>query len=188
MESTSVSLLEQLRAHPAPEAWSRFVRLYTPLLFFWARKLGLRDADAADLVQDVFTILVQKMPTFYYDRQKSFRNWLRTILLNRGRNILRRAGDAPVSVATYSLDTIADPHGLDALAEDEYREHLVNNALELMRREFPFKTWKACWEHVVMGRPAAEVAAELDISTGAVYVAKSRVLTRVRQELAGLLD
>jgi RNA polymerase sigma-70 factor (ECF subfamily) len=188
MEKTSASLLEQLRVAPAPETWSRFVKLYTPLLFFWARKLGLRDADAADLVQDVFTTLVQKMPSFHYDQQKSFRSWLRTILMNKGRDALRRAAQSPLADGAAGLSGVADPDEAVALVEAEYRQHLLNHALELMQREFPVKTWKACWEHVVMGRPAAEVAAELGIVVGAVYVAKSRVLARVRQELAGLLD
>lgn len=87
---TPASLLERLR-QPAPEsAWTRFVQLYTPLLFFWARRLGLRDADAADLVQDVLVLLVRKLPEFSYDRNKSFRAWLRTVTLNCWRNGARR--------------------------------------------------------------------------------------------------
>lgn len=187
MDRTSASLLEELRQAPDQQTWGRFVKLYTPLLFFWARKLGLHEADAADLVQDVFTILVRKMPEFYYDQQKSFRKWLRTILMNKWRNSLRRAANARQG-GPEGLSAVADPQDPDEVIEAEYRQHLLNNALELMRSEFPIKTWKACWEHVVMGRPAAEVAAELGIVPGAVYVAKSRVLSRVRQELAGLLD
>jgi RNA polymerase sigma-70 factor (ECF subfamily) len=75
-----------------------------------------------------------------------------------------------------------------AFEEAEYRQHLARRALELMQAEFPPATWKACWEVVVAGRPAAEVAAELAISIDSVYAAKSRVLRRLRQELAGLLD
>src|SRR2546421_13117696 len=69
---TPASLLERLRQPAAPAAWNRFVELYTPVLYAWTRRLGLQPADAADLVQDVFTILVQKLPTFQYDKQKSF--------------------------------------------------------------------------------------------------------------------
>jgi RNA polymerase sigma-70 factor (ECF subfamily) len=187
VDKTSASLLEQLRLDRGQDAWARFVRLYTPLMFFWARKLGMREADAADLVQDVFTILVQKLPTFEYDQVKGFRNWLRTILLNRWRNLLRKkAGERATGPA--GLSDVADSEDPEAVVEAEYRQYLLNNALDLMKSEFPHKTWKACWEHVVMGRPAAEVAAELGIVPGAVYVAKSRVLARVRQELAGLLE
>jgi RNA polymerase sigma-70 factor (ECF subfamily) len=74
------------------------------------------------------------------------------------------------------------------VSETEYRHWLVGRALELMRAEFQPTTWKACWECVVNSRPAADVAAELGISVGAVYMAKSRVLSRLRQELTGLLD
>jgi RNA polymerase sigma-70 factor (ECF subfamily) len=187
VESTSTSLLERFQQAAGPEAWARFVRLYTPLLFYWARKLGLRDADAADLVQDVFTILVQKLPTFQYDSQKGFRNWLRTVLLNKWRNSLRRKANAP-NAGPEGLSEVADPQDPKELVEAEYRQHLLSHALELMKSEFPVKTWKACWEHVVLGRSAAEVAAELGIVVGTVYVAKARVLSRVRQELSGLLE
>jgi len=107
--------------------------------------------------------------------------------MNRWRNSLRQAANA-LQAGPDGLSAVADPQDQDEMIEAEYRQHLLSNALELMRSEFPVKTWKACWEHVVMGRPAAEVAAELGIVSGAVYVAKSRVLARVRQELAGLLD
>lgn len=188
MDNTPPSLLERLRRLPAPESWVRFVQLYTPLLFFWARKLGLRETDAADLVQDVFTVLVQKLPTFQYDQQKGFRNWLRTIMLNKWRNSLRKKANHRIDGQELNASDVADPRDPEALVEAEYWQHLLSHAFELMRSEFPVKTWKACWEHVVMGRPAADVAAELDICVGAVYVAKSRVLARLRRDLAGLLD
>jgi RNA polymerase sigma-70 factor (ECF subfamily) len=188
MHTTSVSLLDQLRQPTGQESWSRFVKLYTPLLFFWARKLGLRDADAAELVQEIFVVLVQKLPAFEYERQKGFRNWLRTVLLNKWRNSLRKKANARLAGGEIDLAEVADSAEEDVLAETEYRQHLMSHAMELMRSEFPLKTWKACWEHVVMDRPAAEVAAELGIVVGAVYVAKSRVLARLRQELIGLLD
>ena len=74
------SLLQQLRSSDDQRAWRRFVDLYTPLLFYWARCVGLQESDAADLVQEVFTLLVRKLPEFTYDHNKGFRNWLRTVL------------------------------------------------------------------------------------------------------------
>jgi RNA polymerase sigma-70 factor (ECF subfamily) len=191
MHTTSASLLEQLR-QPADQgataaAWGRFVQLYTPLLFFWARRLGLQEPDAADLVQDVFTVLLQKLPSFRYDQRKGFRNWLRTIIVNKWRDRKRREAVAPVQAAA-GLAELPVPDDTEAFGEAEYRQQLVGRALELMQAEFAVNTWKACWEHVVSGRPAAEVAAELGISVNAVYVAKSRVLRRLHQELDGLMD
>lgn len=187
MHTTSVSLLEELRqTSPGQESWTRFVNLYTPLLFYWARKLGMRDADAADLVQDVFTILVRKLPSFNYDPDKGFRDWLRTVLVNKWRNHVR--DNARRVRDDASLADLADEGDVDALTEAEYHEYLLSHMLTFMRERFSTNTWKACWEHVVMDRSAAEVAADLGISVGAVYVAKSRVVSRIRQELAGLLD
>jgi RNA polymerase sigma-70 factor (ECF subfamily) len=192
MHTTSASLLEQLRAPADLEvtaaAWGRFVKLYTPLLFYWARRTGLQEPDAADLVQEVMATLVQKMPEFSYDPGQGFRSWLRTVILNKWRDRLRQPVLPSGGAADPSLSNVPDSQGPDVLEETEYRRYLVKRALHLMQTEFAPNTWKACWEHVVMGRPAAEVAAELGICVGAVYVAKSRVLGRLRQELAGLLD
>jgi RNA polymerase sigma-70 factor (ECF subfamily) len=182
--TTSVSLLERLRQPAAHDAWGRFVHLYTPLLYQWAGRLGLQPPDAADLVQDVLTTLVQKLPEFQYDPRQSFRAWLKTILLNRWRILRRR----PVVSGAEQLPEPAVPDDLDDLAEEEYRTYLVGRALRLMQADFQPATWMAFWEFVVGGKPAAAVARELGMRPDAVYVAKSRVLRRLRQELAGLLD
>jgi RNA polymerase sigma-70 factor (ECF subfamily) len=188
MDQTSPSLLERLRQPAEQEAWSRFVRLYTPFLYHWARRLGLNEQDAADLVQEVFLVLVQKLPEFTYDRHKSFRGWLRTVMLNKWRDHQRRRTAVPVHRGEASLADLAGPNGAADFEEAEYRQYLVSRALRLMQVEFQPATWQACWEHVVSGRPAAEVAAELGLSVDSVYTAKSRVLRRLRQELEGLLD
>src|SRR5947209_11513540 len=96
MQTTPPSLLEKLRTPGDQQAWQEFVDLYTPLLYQWARRAGLQDPDAADLLQDVFTSLVQKLPEFHYDRQKSFRAWLRTVTLNQWRDNRKRRGRQPL--------------------------------------------------------------------------------------------
>jgi RNA polymerase sigma-70 factor (ECF subfamily) len=188
MNNTSASLLQQLRQAEPAAAWSRFVTLYTPLLLYWARRLVRDDADATDLVQDVFAVLIVKLPAFEYEPGKGFRNWLRTILLNKWRDRCRRPVPQPIGTDDGALAELAVPDDAAEFGEAEYRRHLAQRALELMQVEFPPAMWRACWEHVVHGRPAAEVAAELGIAVGTVYVAKSRVLARLRQELEGLMD
>jgi RNA polymerase sigma-70 factor (ECF subfamily) len=180
--------LERLRLPGEQDAWTRFVQLYTPLLLEWARRLGLQSQDAADLVQEVYTILVQKLPQFCYDKDKGFRKWLRTVIHNKWRERARRRQPAARGGQESALADLPAPEEPDALSEAEYCQQLIRRALHLMQTEFSASTWKACWEHVMVGRPAAEVAAELGICVGAVYVAKSRVLCRLRQELAGLLE
>jgi RNA polymerase sigma-70 factor (ECF subfamily) len=187
MHTTPGSLLERLREPRNEEAWVRFVRLYTPLLYHWARRCGLRAEDCADLTQEVLTTLFRKLPEFSYDRHRSFRAWLRTVTLNHWRDRLRRRATQPLP-GDGGLDCLAAPDDLAALEEEEYRSHLVGRALRLMQADFQPLTWQAFWQHGVLGRPAPEVAAELGLSLAAVYSARFRVLGRLRQELEGLLD
>jgi RNA polymerase sigma-70 factor (ECF subfamily) len=184
MNTTPVSLLERLRQPEDQSAWARFVDLYTPLLCYWGRRAGLQEPDVSDLVQDVFQVLVRKLPTFAYDRDRTFRGWLRTILLNQWRDGIRRRVEQPLE----NGDAVADSADPDAVIEKEYRDYLVSRALHIMKTDFQASTWQACWEHVVCGRPAADVATELGITVKAVYQAKARVLCRLRQELEGLWD
>ena len=184
MHETPASLLERLRRPDEQAAWARFVDLYAPLIYYWARRSGLQSHDAADLVQEVFAVLVRELPEFTYDRHKSFRGWLRTITLNKWRE--RRRQHTVPAVEVGRADDVPAPEG-EALWETEYRQQVVGRALEIMRTDFRPATWKACWALVVEGRPAAEVAAELGLSVGAVHAARFRVLARLRQELAGLL-
>jgi RNA polymerase sigma-70 factor (ECF subfamily) len=185
MNTTPVSLLERLRQPGNQPAWDRFVDLYTPLLYHWGRRAGLQDPDVADLVQDVFRILVQKMPAFEYDEKRTFRGWLRTTLLNQWRASLRRRTEKPLMDGDGQVAE-TDPQG--NLIDQEYREYLVARAMQVMKTDFQPATWQACWEHVACGRPVADVARELGISVKAVYLAKARVLRRLREELAGLWD
>lgn len=186
--TTSISLLERLRRPDDQEAWARFVRLYTPLLHSWASKLGLQDQDANDVVQELLVVLIQKLPEFEYDPGKSFRGWLRTVLNNKWRDRCQRRqpGQLDLQAESCSDSFGADPIG--DLEEKEYRRYLVGRALQIMQAEFQPATWKACWAFVVEDRPAADVAREIGITINAVYHAKSRILSRLRQELQGLLD
>ena len=88
--STSESLLFRLGESDNSDAWSRFSELYTPLIFFWARKTGLDAHDSSDLVQEVMTLVFQKLPEFQYDPNRSFRGWLRQVTLNKHRERLRK--------------------------------------------------------------------------------------------------
>jgi RNA polymerase sigma-70 factor (ECF subfamily) len=185
MHTTPVSLLERLRRPEERQAWGRFVELYTPLLYHWARRVGLQSQDASDLVQDVLLLLLRKLPEFTYDHHRSFRSWLRTVTLNRWRETQRKPS---LPDAGVSLEELPGEDPAAEVWESEYRGHQTRRALELMQRDFQPATWKACWEYVVQGRPAAEVAAELGMTVAAVHAARLRVLARLREELKGLLD
>jgi RNA polymerase sigma-70 factor (ECF subfamily) len=188
MHSTPVSLLERLRRPNEQVAWERFVQLYTPLLCHWIRRQGWQGPEAADLVQDVFTVLVQRLPEFRYDPGKRFRAWLWTVTVNCCRQRQRRQPALVLRDDLAALSPTADADPAEAVAAEEYRLYLTRRAMELMRAEFQPSTWQAFWECVVNERPAAAVARELELSENAVYLARGRVLRRLRQELDGLLD
>jgi RNA polymerase sigma-70 factor, ECF subfamily len=188
MTRTPISLLERLRQPAEPKVWDRFVSLYTPLIYSWGRRAGLSEEDTADLVQEVFVKLIEVLPTFQYDAHKRFRGWLKTVTLNTWRDQCKRQANRPLAGNEAVLAAAAVPDGLEAFWDAEYSQHLVSRAIALMQADFQPATWKAFWEQVVVGRSARAVASELGMSPGAAYAAKFRVLDRLREELAGMLE
>lgn len=188
MHTTSGSLLVRLRQHEAHEAWARFTQLYTPLLFYWARRVGLSSHDADDFVQDVLVLLLDKVGQFEHRGTGSFRAWLRTVAVNKARERFRRAAPATIGSGDASVSDLAAAAEADPFWEVEYRQHLMTRALSVMQSEFEPATWQACWQRIVEDRPAKEVAANIGLSEGAVYVYTGRVLRRLREELGDLLD
>jgi RNA polymerase sigma-70 factor (ECF subfamily) len=184
-DPTSISLLDRLR-HPGEQhAWERFVALYTPLLYYWAQRMGLRPQDAGDVVQEVFKTLVEKLQAFRYDAQRSFRGWLREVLRNK---CIDRQRVNSIPLVDQGVSKVPDPAQPDDFIEQEYREYIVRRALQLMQKEFKPATWKACWAFVVEAKPAAVIARELGISEQAVFTAKWRVLRRLREEFQSVLE
>jgi RNA polymerase sigma-70 factor, ECF subfamily len=187
---TSLSLLERVRAND-PGAWQRLVRLYSPLVFFWARRAGLAEADAADVVQDVWLAVAQALPRFDRKRQGgTFRGWLWTIARNKltdhFRNRLGKAEAAGGTEARQRLETILEHEPADESGVQE--SQMLRRALESLRPEFAEHTWQAFWRMTVDGLPAPAVGAELGMAANAVHQAKFRVLRRLREAMAGLID
>jgi RNA polymerase sigma-70 factor (ECF subfamily) len=188
MYSTSFTLLERVRQPGDRAAWDRLVALYTPFLYHCGLRLGLSEADTADAVQDVFLVLLDKLPKFQYQSSGSFRAWLRTVTCNKIRERFRKRRETAVGGSDPAFDDPLDPAEPDDLWNAEYNQYLAKRALEIMQAEFEPATWQAVWLTTVEGRRTADVAAELGITSNAVFVARSRVLRRLREELAGLLD
>jgi RNA polymerase sigma-70 factor (ECF subfamily) len=138
-------------------------------------------------VQEVFVALLQTLPSFDYDRNRNFRAWLRALLVNKLRDRIRRRERLTRAQPHLVLD-IELPDFAERFWETEYQRELCSQALRLIQAEFEAATWTACWETIVSGRPADEVARQLGMSRNAVYIAKCRVLRRLRQELDGLAD
>ncbi|HVK15621.1 MAG TPA: sigma-70 family RNA polymerase sigma factor [Fimbriiglobus sp.] len=189
---TRVTLLNRLKDGADADAWHEFVHLYGPVVYGFARKRGLQDADAADLMQEVLRSVARNAVRMEYDPKRgTFRGWLYTVtrnkiynFLNGQRNRPRATGDA---AAQERLDSIADrTTDRDDDWELEYQRRLSAQAMDLVRGEFQPNTWQAFWRTAVEGRAAQEVGGELKMTPGAVYVAKSRVLARLREEVQKL--
>jgi RNA polymerase sigma-70 factor (ECF subfamily) len=191
MPDTPVSLLERLRICPDEASWQRLVALYNPWIRDWLRRQGLGPADSDDLVQEVLLVLLRELPQFTHDlRRGAFRRWLRTVTLNRLRAFWRqRPALAPPGERERVLAQLEDPDSALSVAWDrEHNEHVVRRLVELLEGEFEPSTWRAFRLVVLEGRPTAEAASVLGLSPVAVRIAKSRVLSRFRREIDGLVD
>ena len=183
--TTSLTLLGQLRLPDPADAWARFVRLYSPLLRTWAHRQGFQDADADDLVQEVLVKLMNELPRYSRTADGTFRGWLARVTANAGHDFRRRKATRPLPAA----DGLSGVGAQAEFEEAEYRRELVASGLALLRGEFPPTMWQAFERTAVRNEPPSHVAADLGMSKGAVYVAKSRVLARLRQVVTDdLLD
>jgi RNA polymerase sigma-70 factor, ECF subfamily len=192
--STTSSLLERARKQ-TPGAWERLTALYGPLVYGWTRRAGCQAEDAADVVQEVFRAVVIHLGGFRRERLgDSFRGWLWTITQNKIRDLRRRhAGQAEAAGGTDAHhrlllvpDALASGSGDSADSGDSAPSRpgsLLSRALELIRSEFEDRTWQAFWGVVAEDRSPADVSVALGLSVNAVYVARSRILRRLREEL-----
>ncbi|MGH7139427.1 MAG: RNA polymerase sigma factor [Pirellulales bacterium] len=188
---TRASLLIQLRDGTNHVAWQEFVRLYGPVVYGFARNRGLQDADAADLVQDVMRSVMQAIGRLDYDRQRgTFRGWLFTITRNKVFNFLSARRIRPQASGDSGTNRLLanQPESSDGSDEWEleYLRRLASLAMERVKGEFQENTWRAFWLTAVDGLAAAEAARQVGISAGAVYVAKSRVLARLKEEVEAI--
>jgi RNA polymerase sigma factor (sigma-70 family) len=192
---TRVTLLHRLRDGRDGDAWREFFDLYGPVVYRFARNRGLQDADAADLMQDVLRSVARNAHRMEYDPKRgTFRGWLYTVTRNKIYNFLsgqrhrpRAAGDSDAHERLQAAPA-REEDGPDADWEREYQRQLTDRAMDLVKGEFHKATWEAFWGTAVEGKSAGDVGAGLKMSPGAVYVAKSRVLARLRDEVRKMMD
>lgn len=184
MLDTPVTLLHRLCDRPVPGDWERFVRLFTPLLRRWAVRFGVPDNSVEDLLQELFVLLIRKLPEFRHDPSRSFRAWLWTVFRH---TVLAWQHRQPRTGPTVEqIAELTSPDSVEEATEAEYRGYLLNRILQIVQTDFPETTWRIFEQVAIAGRPAAEVAGELNVTVNAVYLARGRVLARLREELAGL--
>jgi len=173
-----------------PAAWRRLTTVYGPLVYGWARRAGLRGEDAADITQDVFRAVAVSASHLQHGRPgDTFRGWLWIITRNKLRDFWRSHVDRPTAAggsdAQALLLLIPEDDPSTSSGSSAVPDGLFRRAVEAVRAEFEERSWQAFWRVTVDGLPAADVANALGITANAVYVARSRILRRLRETLSG---
>jgi RNA polymerase sigma-70 factor (ECF subfamily) len=173
--TTNPALLERLRQPKERQSWHDFAKLYMPFLNELARRMLPQHAE--DLAQDVFLIFLQRAPTFIYDETKSFRGYLKKVLISRMKEYPKPLVPIVVEPPVPDIDD----------TEEDLRE-LLKRALKNIQNDFKPTTWKCFWECHINGRTAKDVAQELGLTVGAVWMNCCRVMRRLRDEVARLRE
>ena len=191
---TRPSLLVRIRDPRNEQAWTEFLEIYEPLVYRLARMRGFQDADAQELTQDVFLAVASAIERWDPDPSKgSFRGWLFRIARNLMINFLGQKRRRTLATGDTDVNRLLDEHPApnseqSAVFDQEYKQETFRWAAERVRGEFEDKTWRAFWLTSVEGKPIKQAALALGLSAGAVYVARSRVMSRLRRTVQGLED
>lgn len=185
---TRPSLLIRLRNHHDHGAWCEFVEIYVPLIHGFAMRRGWQDSDAADLAQDVLSRVASTIERFDYEPKRgSFRSWLFTVTLNRMRRLATLAKRQPAGSGDSGIHaSLAETAAVTEDEEEWNRQHqmrLFHWAAEQAKREVKSTTWEAFWQTAVQQKSPAQVALDLAISVGTVYVSKNRMIARIREKI-----
>ena len=181
---TRTTLLIRLRDASDQEAWRQFASIYTPLVYRYSLKNGLQDADAADVAQETMCSVVRVIRDFQYDPSKgSFRGWLLSVVRNCLRKRFRQSKSAAIGSGDTGVHEMlqqqADENG-ELEWDREYELWMFHTAANQIQNEFQSRTWQAFWMTTVEGSDVSKVASELGMSAGAIYIARSRVLARIK--------
>ena len=190
--TTRASLVVRLKNPKDSRAWHEFIELYEPLILRLLRSRGLQDADARDVTQEVLLAVARAVHRFDPKSGKgTFRGWLAKIVRNLTVNFLVRLRNQPRGYEKQNfepLDSLSAPSGGQSdLFELHWRRQLFLVAADAIKNEVRAATWQVFWETWIEDREITQVASELGMSVGAAYVARSRVMARLKDKVANLV-
>jgi len=183
---TTTQVLESLRGSDDALAWEQLRSHFCPVVVSFARQLGLSAEDAEDAAQESMAEFVKAFRGGKYNWEKGrLSNWLfgvaKRVILNFRRNQPLEHLVADKTTGTSCWDLVEDDRGIRRTWETEWRQMVLNRCLERVRRESDPKAFNAFHLYAISGIPVEEVCKRLAISRNAVYIAKSRVLSRLRE-------
>lgn len=191
LPETNLALIARLKRPVDERAWQEFVSAYEPFLLNLMRRRGFSDADSRDIVQQVFLSVCRSLEQWNPDgEQGSFRRWLTGVTRNTLLKFLRyerrhpRGQGGSEILSMFAELPSTEPDGPDVSLL--YDREVFLFAAESVRREFRERSWMAFWKTAVEGRPADEVARELHVERGSVYMSRSRIMARIRSKLEQL--
>lgn len=193
LDGTSSDLLSRVRSRD-PMAWERLAELYGPLVYYWCRRSGLQEADAADVVQNVFVSVASTINNYQRRMGTTFRGWLWTVARSKIQDHFRRwRTETPGSGGSDANRRMAELPDYQPDEDGDSRDHLetsalVHRTLRSIRREFEQATWTAFWRTVVEGERPVDIAPQLGLTPNAVRQSKRRVLRRLREELGDQMN
>jgi len=183
---TTTQVLDDLKNPDDTVVWHRFCDYFNPVVINFARKLGIPAADAEDAAQETMMVFLRAFRDGKYQPAKGrLSSWLfgvaRRVILNMRGNQPLELLIADKTTGTSFWDLIQDDHNIKSEWEAEWRRMVINRSLKQVRREMDGKVFRAFELYALGDEPVEQVGAELGMSRNAVYIAKSRVLSRLRE-------
>ena len=191
---TRASLILRIADRGDAQAWDEFVRVYQPAIYDLACRQGLQHADAEELAQEAMLAVARAVERWVPDPQVGrFRNWLSRIARNLSVNFRSRRKHQVWGTGNSGMQSLFDEQCnqkevLSQFFELEYQRAVFQCAAKHVQNEVKEKTWQAFWLSTIGGEPMADVARQLDLSIGAVYIARNRVIARLRVEVRRIED
>jgi RNA polymerase sigma factor (sigma-70 family) len=186
---TRHSLIQRLQDGGDNAAWEEFASIYRPVIVRIALRKQMQFDDAEDLAQQVLLLVLKNINKWKSDPARArFRTWLQTVVRNATMNALSRRPKDQASGGTDSLQQLHQrPDKADSLSFDlEWQREILRWVAQQVRGEFESTTWTAFWDTAIEQSPAQDVAEKIGKSVGAVYIARSRVMQRIKQRIAEL--
>lgn len=191
---TSMSMLHGMRNRDAAQ-WERFVAVYSPLINEWCRRARISHSDASDIAQEVFRVVAVKVSDFRRDQPgDTFHGWLwgitRFKVLEHFKKLAKTQTGKGGSSGQQKINQIPDdvPESWEGDLQASDTRSVYNRILDLLKTDFQPNTWQAFLKTTVDEVPVSEVAAELEMTVGAVYNARHKVLRRLREEFIDMFE